>query len=143
MLAEIWGEVLGLERVGVHDNFFDLGGHSLLATQVVSRIREGLRVELPLRKLFEQATVAELAEEIERSRAEEVESGTGRQVARIGRRKRGEGKLELSYAQQRLWFLNQLQPENRVLQLSAGGRPGSGRGPGSCGEEFARGRAAA
>ena len=112
LLAEIWGEVLGLERVGVHDNFFDLGGHSLLATQVVSRIREGLRVELPLRKLFEQATVAELAEEIERSRAEEVESGTGRQVARIGRRKRGEGKLELSYAQQRLWFLNQLQPEN-------------------------------
>ena len=111
-LAEIWGEVLGLERVGVHDNFFDLGGHSLLATQVVSRIREGLGVELPLRKLFEQATVAELAEEIERSRAEEVESGTGRQVARIGRRKRGEGKLELSYAQQRLWFLNQLQPEN-------------------------------
>ena len=111
-LAEIWGEVLGLERVGVHDNFFDLGGHSLLATQVVSRIREGLRVELPLRKLFEQATVAELAEEIERSRGEEVEVGRGRQVTRIGKRKRGEGKLELSYAQQRLWFLNQLQPEN-------------------------------
>src|SRR5579872_5667146 len=113
LLVEIWGEVLGLERVGVHDNFFDLGGHSLLATQVVSRIREGLRVELPLRKLFEQATVAELAAEIERGRAEEEEAGTGQKVARIGKRKREEGKkLELSYAQQRLWFLNQLQPEN-------------------------------
>jgi len=64
-LAEIWSEVLGLERIGVHDNFFDLGGHSLLATQVVSRIRKHLEIEVPLRSLFEIRTLAELAELVE------------------------------------------------------------------------------
>jgi amino acid adenylation domain-containing protein len=62
MLADIWTEVLKLEKIGIHNNFFDLGGHSLLATQIVSRIRETLQIELPLRKLFEKPTIAELAE---------------------------------------------------------------------------------
>jgi acyl carrier protein len=67
-LAEIWAEVLRLERVGVHDNFFEIGGHSLLATQVISRVRERLGVDLPLRSVFESPTVFELAKGLEERR---------------------------------------------------------------------------
>jgi amino acid adenylation domain-containing protein len=66
-VASIWAEILHLERVGIHHDFFELGGHSLLVTQVVSRIRQTLRVELPLRSLFEHPTVAALSEAIEKS----------------------------------------------------------------------------
>ena len=61
MIAAIWKELLELEEVSVHDNFFDLGGHSLLATQVISRVRDSLHSELPMRLLFESPTVAGLA----------------------------------------------------------------------------------
>jgi amino acid adenylation domain-containing protein len=67
-LAKIWAEVLGLERVGVEDNFFELGGHSLRGTQVASRVREVFRIELPLRHLFKNPTIAELARIVEVSR---------------------------------------------------------------------------
>jgi acyl carrier protein len=62
VLVGIWAEVLGIERVGVHDSFFELGGHSLLATQVISRIQEAFQVTVPLRTLFETPTVASLAQ---------------------------------------------------------------------------------
>jgi acyl carrier protein len=60
-LAEIWGEVLGLDQVGIHDDFFELGGHSLVAIQVISRVRATFQIEFSVRSLFEQPTVAGLA----------------------------------------------------------------------------------
>jgi amino acid adenylation domain-containing protein len=65
VLANIWAEILNIEKIGINDNFFDLGGHSLLATQIVSRIHEALEVKLPLQDLFEQTTIASLAERID------------------------------------------------------------------------------
>jgi amino acid adenylation domain-containing protein len=67
-LAQIWAEVLGVERVGIDDNFFELGGHSLLATQIIYRLREALQIDLSLRSLFEQPTVTGMAERIEKIR---------------------------------------------------------------------------
>ena len=64
-LAAIWAEVLSVERVGIHDNFFELGGHSLMATRVVSRVKRGLDVEVPLRSLFETPTIIGLAARIQ------------------------------------------------------------------------------
>jgi len=64
-IAQVWAEVLKLERVGIHDNFFDLGGHSLMATQIVSRLREQQGVELPLPEMFSHTTVAEMAPLVE------------------------------------------------------------------------------
>jgi acyl carrier protein len=65
LLASIWREVLGLQQVGIHDDFFDLGGHSLIATQVLSRVRRAIQVDLPLRRLFQAPTIAQLAKAIE------------------------------------------------------------------------------
>ena len=67
-ITEIWSALLGVEQIGRHDNFFALGGHSLLATQAISRVNDALRVKLPLRAFFEEATIAHLAETIENVR---------------------------------------------------------------------------
>ncbi len=112
LLADIWAQVLGVERVGIYDDFFDLGGHSLLATQVVSRIRETFQVEMPLRHLFETPTVAGLAESLELSRRD----GESLQLSPIKPIPR-DGDLPLSFAQQRLWFIDQLDPGNSVYNF--------------------------
>ncbi|MFC4047938.1 amino acid adenylation domain-containing protein, partial [Dactylosporangium siamense] len=103
LLAGIWGELLGIERVGVRDNFFDLGGHSLLATQVVSRVRLAFNAEIPVAALFDAPTVAGLAAVVD------AESGSvAPPIVPVDRGTR----LPLSFAQQRLWFLQQLEPES-------------------------------
>jgi hypothetical protein len=73
VLAGIWAQVLGLARIGVHDNFFELGGHSLLATQVIARVRDACQLDLPLRRLFETPTIAELAVAIVQQQAAQVD----------------------------------------------------------------------
>ena len=86
VLAGVWEEVLNVDRVGIHDSFFELGGHSLLAAQAVSRLRQILQVELPLRNLFEMPRVAELAEQLIK---DEVVPGqistTARLLIRVGK----------------------------------------------------------
>lgn len=105
LLVEVWSGVLGIERIGIEDDFLELGGHSLLAIQLVSRIREAFQIELPVRSLFESSTVAELAEEIDRA------LGSDRHLPSppLVRASRKDG-LPLSFAQQRLWIINQLEP---------------------------------
>ncbi|MCP4660219.1 MAG: amino acid adenylation domain-containing protein, partial [bacterium] len=114
LLAGIWGEVLGVGGVGVHDDFFELGGHSLMATQLASRVRETFAVELPLRKIFEAPTVAELAAIIEAAQLEQ----RGLRIPPMVPVARDQ-ELALSFAQQRLWFLYQLEPETPAYNVSA------------------------
>jgi amino acid adenylation domain-containing protein len=119
-IAEVWQAVLGIQGIGVNDDFWELGGHSLLATQVVSRLKERFHVPLPLRALFEMPTVAKLAEEMARLQDSQVSPGaSGEQdfelpsIQRVDRN----GKLVLSYGQERLWFIYQLEPENIAYNI--------------------------
>ena len=100
-LAEIWAEVLDLDTIGIHDNFFDLGGHSLLATRIIARTRQALQFDLPLRALFEAPTIAELAAHI----AAINQPGLSERIEPVTT----EEAMPLSFAQQRIWFLTQLE----------------------------------
>jgi hypothetical protein len=106
MLAEIWAEVLELEKVGIHDNFFELGGHSLLATLVMSRVQRAFRLEMPVRYLFESPTIALLSKQIGIVMRGEKSGTLQLPIRRAPRHER----LPLSYAQERLYFLDQFQP---------------------------------
>ena len=124
-LAELWREVLGIERVGRRDDFFELGGHSLLATQVISRIAAAWAVELPLRAVFELRTLEELAGRIEEAAGRTATGSTataaGPPIMPVPR----VPPPPLSFAQERLWFIDQLEPlstaYNMPLALVAGG----------------------
>jgi amino acid adenylation domain-containing protein len=113
-LAAIWRQVLDLRQVGSDDNFFWLGGHSLLATQIMSRIRESFQVELPVRSLFESPTLAELSKRIEAA----MQSGTSVAAPPL-KPLPHDDQMPLSFAQQRLWFLNQLMPGSNAYNLPA------------------------
>jgi amino acid adenylation domain-containing protein len=112
LLANIWVDVLKLDKVGIHDNFFDLGGHSLLATQVMSRLTKAFQAELPLRSLFEAPTVAGLAKRIEESRRGKM----GSLVLPLLPMPRSEN-IPLSFAQQRLWILDRLEPNSSTYNI--------------------------
>ncbi|MEJ2735565.1 MAG: amino acid adenylation domain-containing protein [Anaerolineae bacterium] len=110
-LAGIWAQILGIEQVGVHDDFFVLGGHSLLAAQVVSRLRDTLHIELPLRSLFDTPTIAGLAE------LAGGQTQIAMPVPAIEPYSR-DRDLPLSLAQEPLWFIDQLEPGNPAYNLS-------------------------
>ncbi|NEP80671.1 MAG: amino acid adenylation domain-containing protein [Okeania sp. SIO3B3] len=111
ILAGIWGEVLSINEVGVFDNFFMLGGDSIGATQLISRVRDTFQIELSLHRLFESPTVAEFGELIL--------GATRQQLAAIQPVSRDE-ELPLSFAEQRLWFLDQLQEGSVVYNEQEG-----------------------
>ncbi len=112
MLTGVWAKVLGTDQVGIHANFFELGGNSILATQVTSRISESFQVELPLRSIFESPTVAQLAGLVEQMRRAES-NVTIIPVETVSR----QATLPLSFAQQRLWFLHQLEPDSPAYNM--------------------------
>jgi len=112
-LIELWSEILGRSVPDVHESFFSLGGHSLLASQVVSRVRELFRVELPIRSLFDDPTIAGLADRI---RAEQSRANARPPLPPISPVSRSK-PLPLSYSQQRMWFIQQLAPEATAYNL--------------------------
>ena len=112
-LAAIWAEVLGLEGIGVDDNYFELGGDSLLATQMFSRIREAFAVDISLETVLFNQTIAELAAEIEK--LERTSKRDSYLVHAVDRN----GELPLSFAQEWLWLIHQVNPDSAAYNLPA------------------------
>jgi amino acid adenylation domain-containing protein len=119
-LAAIWAGLLGAERVGVEDEFVALGGHSLLAARVVSRISAALGVVVPLRAVFEAPTIRALARRVDEVRRESAGSSTSANphTAPIPRADRS-GPLPASFAQERMWFLQQLDPQSAAYNVAS------------------------
>nr|ASV46716.1 non-ribosomal peptide synthetase [uncultured bacterium] len=111
-VAAIWAEVLGVERVGIHEHFFDLGGHSLRAAQIVARLRGAFQVDLPMGALFDAPTVAELAALVEGA------GGAGEQAPPLARVPRDQ-PLPLSFSQEAIWFFQELAPGMKSYNFQA------------------------
>ena len=111
-VAAAFGDVLGRPRVGARDDFFDLGGHSLMAAQLLARLRDAFGVEVPLKDLFENSNVAALSHRVE----DALRSQRGEAVPAIEKADRT-AALPASFAQQRLWFLDQLEPNQATYNL--------------------------
>ncbi|GCF08363.1 condensation domain-containing protein [Dictyobacter arantiisoli] len=109
-ILEIWQQVLNTTQVGVQDNFFELGGHSLLATQVITRLQRALQIDIAVRNLFEHPTVERLAQMIEKQYRQFHATSSLVPVSRAL-------PLPASFAQQRLWFLDQLEPGNTAYNI--------------------------
>ncbi|WP_416466968.1 amino acid adenylation domain-containing protein [Pseudomonas sp. LFS044] len=109
-VAEVWAQVLKLDRVGRGDHFFELGGHSLLATQMISRVRQALGLDLPLRSVFEAPVLADFA-----ALAVVAPQASRGGIPKVAR----DQPLTLSYGQQRHWFLWQLQPDSAAYHVPA------------------------
>jgi len=113
-IVGIWAATLGLDEVGIEDDFFDLGGNSLLATQVIARLRDTFQVELPLRDLFETPTIAGLAEDIET-----IQRSGGNTLPPPIRRISRDQPLPLSFSQERVWFMQELDPGSLAYSFQA------------------------
>ncbi|MFJ4143749.1 non-ribosomal peptide synthetase [Pseudomonas sp. NPDC089734] len=111
-VAAIWREVLGVPRVGLRDDFFALGGHSLLATQIISRVRQACDIELPLRALFEASELGAFVEQVQAIQASGARNSQ-QAIARIDRNQ----PVPLSYSQQRMWFLWQMEPDSPAYNV--------------------------
>jgi len=114
IVINLMREVLGSEQINAHDNFFDLGGHSLLAMQLGLRIRQALDIELPVRNLFESPTASELVENVKAIIRKSPRAQTPPLIP-VARN----GDVPLSFAQQRLWFISQLEPDSRFYNISS------------------------
>lgn len=110
-IAQIWQDILGIQPIGVQDNFFELGGHSLLATQIISRCRQAFGVEISLQSVFETPTIAALASTITTSQNQ------GTQEHQTISRQTNRQSIPLSFAQARLWFLAQLEPDSAAYNV--------------------------
>ena len=111
-LAAIWQDLLGFERIGAHDDFFSLGGHSLMAMQMVSRVRDAFHADLPPSAVFEESTVAGLAARVARA------AGTAAQAPPLAPLPRDGAPLPASFAQGRLWFVQQMEPQSWAYNMS-------------------------
>ncbi len=113
IIANIWKDILKLKNIGINQNIFEIGGHSLLATQVISRLNESFNIQFPIKYIFEYPTISSLAKEIEKYKLSDKVNL--QPIVKVSR----EQKLPLSFSQKRLWFLNELKPNDPSYNITS------------------------